>query len=121
MSQSNSQTYLDLANKYMELRISKKNDEILDLLDENVVVKSERDGIHTGKQAVKAYINRVPPTGKWEKAQLCEKGNKAYIPGVVNVMWIDWKVFALFSFTNPTDNQPIKINKIIIKRGTIDN
>lgn len=121
MSSSRNQTYVDLANKYMELRIAKKNDEILNtLVDDNIVIKSERDGIHTGKQAVKVYLNRIPPQGEWETA-IQYQDNKAYIPGVVRAMWMDWAVFALFSFTDPPKDQPIKINKIFIKRGTIEN
>jgi hypothetical protein len=108
---------LNLVKSYMQLRIDGKINNLLDLLTDNIVLVSERDGEFIGKQKVKAYLEKTKPSGTWAEPRLSlsqPEGVTIVVPGQVTFLFMTFDVIASFSVV-----QGLKISKIEIKRGKL--
>jgi hypothetical protein len=97
----------ELVNKYIELRMAKKNVELVALLTDNIVIDSNGTE-YSGKPAVLQYFNDNPPEGEWQPAEDSENG--VIVNGKVERMWMWWDVRATFTLSDD------KITNIVIAR-----
>ncbi|ELR24868.1 uncharacterized protein ACA1_175430 [Acanthamoeba castellanii str. Neff] len=98
-----------LASQYIKARLAEDNDTVLSLVTDDIVLVSQRDGTHEGKEAFTKYLKSVKPTGKWQDPVL--EGDQVVIKGTVTVIFINWSVASFLDF-----NDDGKITKIEIKR-----
>jgi len=100
---------INVANQYIKFRLAGDHYKILNLCTEDVILDSERDGVYSGKTELFEYLTKIKPSGKWESAQLLGT-DKVSIQGIVSILWMDWKVIAIFSYDRG------KIKKIELKK-----
>lgn len=62
--------------------------ELLDLVSEDVVLDSSRDGHFEGRPSFEAYVRRVKPTGRWQQAYWNTAANRAEVIGIVKVLMV---------------------------------
>ena len=101
---------IDVAKQYIKARLAEDIPTILGLVTDDIVLESQRDGTHTGKEAFEAYLKKTKPTGKWQDPEA--DGDKVVIKGSVTVMFIPFSVISIFEFSSDG-----KISKIEIKKA----
>eukprot|EP01059_Diplonema_ambulator_P002341 TRINITY_DN11_c0_g1_i1.p2 TRINITY_DN11_c0_g1~~TRINITY_DN11_c0_g1_i1.p2 ORF type:complete len:121 (+),score=64.55 TRINITY_DN11_c0_g1_i1:50-364(+) len=86
------------ALKFLELRMEKKNDEIMEYIDENFTLDHFKDGKLAGKDAYRKYLDaNPPPPGTWEEPTV--EGNVVSISGKVKKFMMNWTVHSKITFT----------------------
>lgn len=105
--------HVDVVKKYRDYRREGDVDGALALCNADIVVQSERDGTHEGKEAVRAYMEKVKPSGEWQEPCALDSG-RVYVQGKVEAFRMLWDVVGLFDFDGDD-----RIEKIKLVRGTI--
>ncbi|KAI9031506.1 hypothetical protein DFJ74DRAFT_702514 [Hyaloraphidium curvatum] len=89
-------TDLEVANAYFKCRLANDVNGALALVTDDVVLESSRDGKFSGKEELKKYLEKTPPTGTWDEAATLEDGHPV-IKGKVKFMFIPVSVKATFT------------------------
>lgn len=89
---------VESAERYMAARLSGRNEELLRLVADDVVLQSSRDGRVAGKPSFRNYIARVKPTGTWRKPTWNRTLNVAEVMGNVRILMLNVPVVAHFAF-----------------------
>lgn len=82
----------------MSARLSGRNEDVLRLVSEDVVLKSSRDGLVSGKNDLRDYLARVKPVGVWRKATWNRAIGVAQVIGNVRILMVSVGVVANFGF-----------------------
>lgn len=88
------------AERYMAARLSGRNEEVLRLVADDVVLQSSRDGRVAGKHSFRDYIARVKPSGTWRKPTWNRSLNVAEVMGNVRILMLNVPVVAHFTFNS---------------------
>lgn len=86
------------AENYMEARLAGRNDDVLKLVADDVILQSSRDGRVEGKQKLRDYITRVKATGSWKKPTWNNSLGVAEVLGNVRILMLSIPVVARFTF-----------------------
>lgn len=89
---------LKAADRYIAARLAGKASDILALVSSDVTLTSSRDGSYVGRKAFEGYLEKVPPTGKWERAEWNKPLKRAEVRGMVKVVFVPVPVLAHFTF-----------------------
>lgn len=99
-----------LVEQYLHYRSTNNLPKLIALLSDNIVIESERDGVHSGKKEASKYYQEIKASGKWEQP-VQTAYNEVEVKGSVYVLFLTFGVKATFTFDD--DNL---IEKIVIKR-----
>ena len=82
---------LALVKKYLAHRLAKENDEVVKCVADSIVIESSRDGTFTGKDEVRAYLDKTAPSGTWNEPEVQDDGTVVQT-GSVTVMFMSTSV-----------------------------
>lgn len=89
---------LQTAEQYMSARLQGRNEDVLRLVTDDVLLNSSREGMVVGASDFSSYLSRVKPTGTWKAATWNKSIGKAEILGNVKILMISVPVIAHFGF-----------------------
>lgn len=98
------------AQRYMDARLAGHHDDVLQLVADNVVLTSSRDGRFDGKKSLREYMQRVKASGTWRRATWNDQLGVAQVEGRVRILMLNVAVMAHFGF----DPASGKISRISI-------
>ena len=107
-----SETKLTIAKQYFAYRMQEKNTELLQLVADDILLESERDGTYRGREEFKKYLDSIKPSGTWGEPVV--QGENVVIPGKIRFLMMDWNVLGTCSF-----NKDNLINHIKLARGSL--
>lgn len=84
------------AQRYMDARLAGRHDDVLQLVADNVVLTSSRDGRFDGKNRLREYMQRVKASGTWRKATWNDQLGVAQVEGRVRILMLNVAVMAHF-------------------------
>eukprot|EP01059_Diplonema_ambulator_P002342 TRINITY_DN11_c0_g2_i1.p1 TRINITY_DN11_c0_g2~~TRINITY_DN11_c0_g2_i1.p1 ORF type:complete len:105 (+),score=60.06 TRINITY_DN11_c0_g2_i1:67-381(+) len=97
-----------LALKFLDLRVEKKNDELMEMIDDGFTLDHFKDGKISGKDNYRKYLEaNPPPPGTWEEPTL--EGNTVCISGKVKKFMMNWTVHSRITFTDEGKIVDIKL------------
>lgn len=89
---------VEKAATYMSARLSGRNEDVLRLVADDVVLKSSRDGIVAGKSHLRDYLSRVKAVGSWGTPTWNRSIGVAEVTGHVRILMVNVAVMAQFGF-----------------------
>ncbi|KAJ9459592.1 hypothetical protein DIPPA_04291 [Diplonema papillatum] len=101
-------SHVDTVVKYLEYRSAGKNDELVALLADDVVLEHFKDGTFTTKAKFAEYIKKTPaPPGTW--ATPVAQGDSVHVEGTVKKLMMNWTVKADMQFNDAGLIKHIKV------------
>lgn len=82
----------------MDARLAGHNDALLNLVSDDIVLTSSKDGRFEGKSNFRDYVSRVKASGNWGKATWNQALNMAEVQGNVKILMVKVPVLAHFAF-----------------------
>eukprot|EP00123_Amoebidium_parasiticum_P021324 comp6548_c0_seq1/m.2319 comp6548_c0_seq1/g.2319 ORF comp6548_c0_seq1/g.2319 comp6548_c0_seq1/m.2319 type:complete len:108 (-) comp6548_c0_seq1:373-696(-) len=104
--------HLSTAQQYMNHRLASQTDACLSFLTDDIVIETPREGTHTGKAAVREYLEKTKPNGTWEAPSFDAANGKVVIPGKVKVGFVGVSLLAAFDFEEGGKIKHIAINRV---------